>query len=508
MFAFTNIHRVFLFAVICCYQVNARMTCPEGFDLFSEYVCNQRNTNTIVCPEGFDYFSGVYGLDDKSEKTSPYRRPYTPKVNETHCTLAGQDVLCQITIQKPQLHILPQYEQDLVEYCWPNDCPTGSEKKTEVINWGFLQVHAGDCPLCSIKTYTNPGSYVSQYKVNMVVHLEHRQWISETKVDSTGYGTEKLYTPSFKSEQTVSYCQKPLDTCQSKQEKFETEDECEEYFKQHLSNPFERFERDQNRCIYVPNFESWVAYVCVCAEGKQCDDPCQVGTYRQNDGQCIGCTRGTYCPGNNRNYMCNRCPYTHMDRPIECPSFNRDGLLVHRYYTSGSIVCKECPIGFYCPDKVSKIKCPTDKYCQRGGLEKPSHCMNGEYWNETNCVICPMDSYCVDDNKHLCHEGLCPTEGLQKPFHCVNGQYRDENDCSICPIGSYCRNDFRQDCDEGLCPMKGMKNQLDKPVQPTLEQLRQHLQDQMTHCSSLTESVHVCESGTTWIERKGCVRLL
>ena len=67
-------------------------------------------------------------------------------------------------------------------------------------------------------------------------------------------------------------------------------------------------------------------------------------------------------------------------------------------------------------------------------------CEDGQYFSEGECLLCPVGSYCYDNNRYVCPEGtgsLAESTTVMNCTNCAKGYYSngDGAGCVKCPNG-------------------------------------------------------------------------
>ncbi|MBE6457537.1 MAG: hypothetical protein E7011_01885, partial [Alphaproteobacteria bacterium] len=162
---------------------------------------------------------------------------------------------------------------------------------------------------------------------------------------------------------------------------------------------------------------------------------CSSGTY-YNNGNCVTCPAGYYCPGSSANYAAVACPagtynrYTGESSSLDCRSISSG------YYGTGcaadGTACtayESCPVGYYCPNGI-KTACPAGTYNEFTGQSSSSRCKNissGYYGagcaaDGTACTVvktCPNGYYCTGGIKYACPSGYgSSAAGSSAASHC------------------------------------------------------------------------------------------
>ena len=212
---------------------------------------------------------------------------------------------------------------------------------------------------------------------------------------------------------------------------------------------------------------------------------CDVGLYSPGlSTSCLSCGPGVVClEGSSANNVSNNiCPlgYYCPDgvSALGCPT----GTFGNKTGLTDSAECSICPPGFFCPEGTSgyprdELQCPIGHYCLQGTMTMFEHpCPDGTFSTtfslerEDQCVVCPAGRYCNGGDGiggQVCPSGhFCPGNS-GNPIACPNGTFTertgaiDVTNCKLCPAGYYCPagNDAPKRCPAGTYnPLLGQDN--------------------------------------------------
>lgn len=180
---------------------------------------------------------------------------------------------------------------------------------------------------------------------------------------------------------------------------------------------------------------------------------CNIGWYKDGNGNCMPCPVGYYCPiDTSYDTMYDHC--------------------AAGYYRSGNS-CTQCDDGVVCPGGVlDEMTCPDGLFKHDNGQclsYAPGDCgmapnCNPGCWNDGGqCTPCIAEhSTCTDESDFTCMAGYykngqscevcpensnCPAGSMQ--ISCLPGYYMDGNECSQCGMGAvYCIDNIKYDCPE------------------------------------------------------------
>ena len=180
---------------------------------------------------------------------------------------------------------------------------------------------------------------------------------------------------------------------------------------------------------------------------------CNIGWYKDGNGNCRPCPVGYYCPiDTSYDTMYDHC--------------------AAGYYRSGNS-CTQCDDGVVCPGGVlDEMTCPDGLFKHDNGQclsYAPGDCgmapnCNPGCWNDGGqCTPCIAEhSTCTDESDFTCMAGYykngqscevcpensnCPAGSMQ--ISCLPGYYMDGNECSQCGMGAvYCIDNIKYDCPE------------------------------------------------------------
>ena len=180
---------------------------------------------------------------------------------------------------------------------------------------------------------------------------------------------------------------------------------------------------------------------------------CNIGWYKDGNGNCMPCPVGYYCPiDTSYDTMYDHC--------------------AAGYYRSGNS-CTQCDDGVVCPGGVlDEMTCPDGLFKHDNGQclsYAPGDCgmapnCNPGCWNDGGqCTPCIAEhSTCTDESDFTCMAGFyksgqscevcpensnCPAGSMQ--ISCLPGYYLDGNECSQCGMGAvYCIDNIKYDCPE------------------------------------------------------------
>lgn len=208
-----------------------------------------------------------------------------------------------------------------------------------------------------------------------------------------------------------------------------------------------------------PGFWNYLGYCYPCNMDKEyCPGGtdhriCNVGWYRDGQGNCRECPAGYYCPlDTNYNTMHDHC--------------------AAGYYRSGNS-CTKCADGVVCPGGIlDEMTCPNGLFKHDNGQCLPyaqgdcgiaPNCNPGYWDNGGECVKCSVENAtCTNGDDFTCNAGYynsgatceicppnsdCPTGSTQ--ISCLPGYYLDGNECPQCGMGPvYCIDNAKYDCPE------------------------------------------------------------
>lgn len=113
--------------------------------------------------------------------------------------------------------------------------------------------------------------------------------------------------------------------------------------------------------------------------------------------------------------------------------------------------CVSCAEGWHCKLNVA-TPCPGNETAPALSQQATDcHCLSGYYRdNSSNCVQCPLHSYCVEEQRHQCplFDSNLVTEGPgqteRTACHCKPGLFRLTQDdrCRPCPLNYYCPSEY------------------------------------------------------------------
>ncbi|OAF72051.1 hypothetical protein A3Q56_00182 [Intoshia linei] len=181
---------------------------------------------------------------------------------------------------------------------------------------------------------------------------------------------------------------------------------------------------------YICSRKATVLYkLTECPIGNYCPikadsiKPCVVSTFRNNthgksNFDCFSCSEGYYCDQVALNVPLNKC---------------NSG----KYCPTGTIIPSNCPIGYFCPKIIQKIKCPVGYYCPVSSeipIKCPiaHYCPLGENSGAVSMIKCPLGyRYIIGSNQDSFKNTCQP---------CPSGYYGDETrlKCNLCPSKQVC----------------------------------------------------------------------
>lgn len=199
---------------------------------------------------------------------------------------------------------------------------------------------------------------------------------------------------------------------------------------------------------YNPNTGATSSADCLaCASGTTsqfgattCYTACPAGQY-WNGSSCVVCPFGYYCNAGSTTpiicpggYYCQEGSSSPLvcNAGFYCPQGSGSGILcpVGNYCEAGSSVPSVCPANTFNPTQgaassSSCQNCPSNTSSPPGAASCSPSCPAGQYWNGTNCIICPPGFYCPVGNNVpiLCPSGYFCSEGSTVPVACPQNTY-------------------------------------------------------------------------------------
>lgn len=173
-------------------------------------------------------------------------------------------------------------------------------------------------------------------------------------------------------------------------------------------------------------------------------DTCNIGYYKDNN-FCTLCSQNYRCPGGNDKISCAGSinNFNEMTGSIFNTDLNNEKCYCPSGYyknttTNNCIICSQ---GNYCPGNDTSNVCPRDKLSSTGASR--CICSPGKLLNDNNgCIICPTNKICDGtENATTCPTGTYPNAN-QSECYCNTGTYKSINGlCIMCPSGSACPGD-------------------------------------------------------------------
>lgn len=189
---------------------------------------------------------------------------------------------------------------------------------------------------------------------------------------------------------------------------------------------------------------------------------CDQGTFSSGFASvCSLCTAGQFCRvgSTSSNSSTNICPLGHYcpdgATKLKCPA----GTFGNQSGLTSEAQCTLCPPGYYCPEGTTgypevDLECPTGHYCLQMTSTKFEYpCPDGTYsttrglHREDQCFVCPPGKYCSGGDGlggTVCPGGhFCP-QNSGAPLPCPGGTYNEQSGsedisyCSMCPAGFFC----------------------------------------------------------------------
>lgn len=174
---------------------------------------------------------------------------------------------------------------------------------------------------------------------------------------------------------------------------------------------------------------------CVCGLG-----------FHESNATCVPCARDTYCA---------------HEEQIQCPansssvsrSSSGDACQCDALYRKQDGLCEPCPSSVVCHGGAHGVTvCAHEAYNQ----EQSCLCVPGTFCTSAlesctehqACHRCPADSYCERNNATACPRNSTSAPGSRNISfcHCLPGFYRHNTECLLCPVGSYCADETRHAC--------------------------------------------------------------
>lgn len=176
---------------------------------------------------------------------------------------------------------------------------------------------------------------------------------------------------------------------------------------------------------------------CVCHSGYR-----NIGS--NNLVHCIECSKNWICAGNNIEIQCasnaenvnNRCV---CKEGTICSNLNSNCL-------ASDSTCNTCARNFFCTNNTQSL-CPANSQSEPGSASvQDCKCLSGFYRLNNECIECPFDEYCYDEQKYACasfdqHLQISYTKAQSRAeCQCKAGFFRINilDSCKKCPKNFYC----------------------------------------------------------------------
>ena len=188
--------------------------------------------------------------------------------------------------------------------------------------------------------------------------------------------------------------------------------------------------------------------------------------YHDVAGVCTPCAKDTYCPGDERAYVCPNHSFSFAggsSHRLDCQCYRQ-------YYREPAdsyeaFECNLCTPNDYCYNN-TRFNCSDERMLSDvgSGYFANCTCMDGYYNNGTECAECSSGSFCVDGVQRPCpeHEWTNGAPG-QDSCVCEPAYYRAASArCELCFQDSYCpgTNDLQIPCAQHSTAPNGSREEL------------------------------------------------